>query len=108
MKIVKYTYEQAIDICEKALDLLDIKEFLISKEEVRNIMIDIEDYLDTRRYFYYDTREIDNFMSNYPEIFGENYEIFNYMTDDEFIDYCKKRYPNIRWGNEVIERHWVI
>lgn len=108
MKIVKYTYEQAIDICEKALDLLDIKKFLISEEEVRNIMVDIEDYINTCRYLAYNVEEIDSFMSNYPEIFGQNYEIFNYMTDDEFIDYCKKRYPNIHWGNEVIERHWVI
>lgn len=71
-------------------------------------MVDIEDYIDTRRYLGYDTGEIDNFMFNYPEIFGENYEIFNYMIDDEFINYCKKRYPNIHWQTEIIERHWVI
>ena len=46
-------------------------------------------------------------MKKYPQIFGNPPEIFNYIGQDEFIEYCIKRYPEVRWGHEVIERFWV-
>ena len=46
-------------------------------------------------------------MKQYPEVFSENAELFNYMTDYEFIEYCKKRYPEVIWASEFIERYWV-
>jgi hypothetical protein len=29
------------------------------------------------------------------------------MSQDEFMEYCKKRYPEVKWGYEFIERYWV-
>lgn len=102
----KFSYAKSIDICEKALDMLDVKKFLIQGKEVRNIMWAIEEYYDNPLSI--DTDEIECFMKEYPEVFGENNpEIFNYMTEDEFLNYCRKRYPEIHWNYEFIERHWV-
>ena len=39
----KFSYAKSIDICEKALDMLDVKKFLIQGKEVRNIMWAIAD-----------------------------------------------------------------
>lgn len=40
------TYKESIEICEKALDILDLKKFLISGKEVREVINSIEDYLE--------------------------------------------------------------
>ena len=103
----KYTYVESIEICEKALDLLNVRKFLIKDKSPHEIMWDIEEYYNDPMSI--GTDEIEYFMKEYPEVFGkDNPEIFNYMTDDEFLNYCEKRFPDIRWGYEYVERYWVI
>jgi len=46
-------------------------------------------------------------MYQHINVFGKPPELFNYMTDDEFLEYCQEKYPDIHWGDEFIERHWV-
>ena len=102
----KYNYVESIEICEKALDLIDVRKFLIKDKSPHEIMCDIEEYYNSPMSI--DTYEIEYFMKEYPEIFGEeNPLIFNYMNDDEFLNYCEKRFPDIRWGFEYVERYWV-
>lgn len=101
----KYNYTESIEICEKALDILDIKQFLLIGEEVYDIMHAIEDYVDDGDGE--DIWKVELFMKKYPEIFANPPALFNYMTEDEFLEYCKKRYPEIHWGYECIERYWV-
>lgn len=101
----KFNYTESIEICEKALNLIDIKNFLLHGKDLNEIIQDIENY-------YEDPLsdcpwEVEYFIKEYPEIFGNPPELFNYMTDDEFLEYCKKRYPEVRWGYEYIERYWV-
>ena len=106
MKKDKLGYKESIEITEKALDILDIKKFLIKDKEPHGIMWDIDDYIINTNGE--DARKVEYFMKEYPEVFGNPwFSIFNYMNDDEFIEYCKKRYPEIRWGYECIERYWV-
>lgn len=98
-------YKQGIIITEQALDLLDIKQFLLHGKEVYEVMHMIEDYIgdgDGR-----DIWEVEKFMNDYPQIFGSPPDIFNCMTHDEFMEYCQKRYPEITWVYEYIERYWV-
>ena len=102
-----YNYNECIEICEKALDLIDVKQFLIDGKEPSDIIYDIEEhYVDP---ISDDTYMLEYYMKEYPEIFGEEDPMpFNYMTSDEFIEYCEKRYPDIHWGHEFIEKYWVI
>lgn len=102
---MEYSYEDSIKISQQALDLIDIKKFLISGKEICEVIYNIEDYFENS-----DEEEIQKlkyFMKDYPDIFGKTLELFNYIDDDEFISYCRKRYPDIYWGEEIIERYWV-
>lgn len=105
LKMKEFNYRESIKICEQALDYLDVKKFLRHGCEPNDIMTNLEEYVnahhedDAIRAYY--------FMKQYPEVFSENAELFNYMTDYEFIDYCKKRYPEVIWASEFIERYWV-
>ena len=102
----EFGYKETIEITEKALDILDIKKFLIKDKDPHEIMNDIDDYIEDGDGE--DVWKVEYFMKEYPEIFGDPwFSIFNYMDDDEFITYCKKRYPEIHWGHEFIERYWV-
>ena len=95
-------YIECIDITEKALDMLDIKKFLHENEELSNIMWDIENYIN-----FNNPKELINYMELYPDVFGQYLEIFNYMNDDEFAEYCKRRYKNLTIQEEIIERRWI-
>ena len=101
----EYSYTESIKICEKALDMLNIKSFLIIEEELHNIMRAIEDYIDDGDGE--DIQKVEEFMEQYPEIFHNPPELFNYMTEDEFLGYCQKRFPEIYWGHEVVENYWI-
>ena len=98
------SYEDSIKINKQALDLIDVKKFLISGKDVFDIMYDIRFYISISEDKF---NELKKFMSQYLDIFGTDLDIFNYIDDNEFITYCKKRYPDIHWGEEIIERHWV-
>lgn len=98
-------YEQCINITNQALDLLNVKQFLKKDTEIRDVRWAIEDYIDDGDGE--DVWAVEKFMEQYPQVFGNPPDIFNYMGDDELIEYCIKRYPEIRWGHEVIERFWV-
>ena len=103
----QFTYKETMDTTAEALDLLDIKSFLQKDLELYSIMMDIQDYID---YSYKeDAIAVQNFMKQKYPMFGEylETEIFNWMTGDEFIDYCKKRYPEVKWGYQNIEKYWV-
>lgn len=103
----KFSYAESIEICEKVLDMIPIQTYLGLGLEPNDIMWDIECDLhagikDGR------TLPIYIYMLDYPEIFGDDPpELFNYMTDVEFMTYCQKRFPEIKWGHETIERYWV-
>ena len=59
-------------------------------------MNDIEDDIEIIR----DVYEIKNFMDEHEDIFEGM--IFNWMTADEFLKYCEKRYPQVKWHTEII------
>lgn len=93
-------YKECIEINEQALNKINIKNFLVQGEDIRSIMKTIEEYpLDD---------EVINFMLNYPDIFGNPPNILDFMLDYEFLNYCKRRYPEINWGYELTERYWVL
>ena len=102
----EYNYKESIEITEKALDLLNVKRFLKKDKTSSEIMQDIEDYYCNQSNI--DTYMVEYYMKEYPEIFGNPIDIFNYMTEDEFLSYCQKKYPKVVWGNEIIERNWII
>ena len=104
----KYGYHKSIEICEQALDMLDVKYFLQSGKSVNSIMDELEAYIYNFVAENEDANKVFSFMLEYPEIFCDDPpELFNYMTDDEFLNYCKKRFPEIKWMYECIERYWV-
>lgn len=100
-----YTYLTCLEITEKALDMLDIKKFLQKNIELYDIFWNIKDYIEDGDG--QDVWNVEEYMKQYPSVFDNPPDIFNYMSQDEFMEYCKKRYPEIKWGYEFIERYWV-
>lgn len=107
MKQNNYNYNDSIAICETALDMLPICDYLEIGASINEIMDNIEADIEARAaepqmmnlYLY---------MLDYPEIFYDDPpELFNYMTESEFLMYCQKRFPQIKWGHEIIENYWV-
>ena len=96
-------YKKAIALSYQALDLIpDLKKFFIPNQTVEYIMDEIEDAI----YLYaYAGKPVEKFLQEHHDVFKGM--IFNWLNTYEFLDYCKKRYPEIKWGSEVIERFWV-
>lgn len=103
-------YKKAISITEEALNLIDLRSFLIRGRDLGDIYNLISGYIADP--YNNEANSVKEFMVYYPEVFESSafngYDIFNYMAEDEFLKYCKKRYPEIHWGSEVVERYWVL
>lgn len=98
-------YEKEISLSKQALDIYGkVENFLLPSSELYDIMEEIEDDINMRPKEEY--KELWDFMKEHYEVFHD--DIFNCMSHYEFLDYCKERYPDKRWQEEVIERHWVI
>ena len=97
------TYHEIKEKTYKALDLYpDLKSFLQKDLEVYDIMNAISDDIEINPY---NKKELIDYMEQEKEFFC--YDIFSWISADEFIDYCKERFPEITWGYELIERYWV-
>lgn len=99
-----YTYKESMELTKQALDMLDIKRFLRQGREVFDIVSDIEHYLiiESRE----DLEEFWDYLDLHEDFFKG--EVFNFMTDYEFMEYCEQRYPDIHWQEEIIEKHYVM
>ena len=98
-------YEKAIEITEQLLDMIQVDNWLLPnyhEKDIHDIMWDIEDDIEIIR----DVYEIKNFMDEHEDVFEGM--IFNWMGTDEFLQYCKKRYPQIKWRTEIIERTYIV
>ncbi len=104
--MAKQDYERAMEITEQLLDMIQIDNWLWSnsktKKDIHDIMNDIEDDIEIIR----DVYEIKNFMDEHNDIFKGM--IFNWMGADEFQQYCEKRYPQVKWHTEIIEKTYII
>ena len=99
------TYKELVEISYQALDLYpNLKSFLEKDASFDYIQSAIEFDMETNPY---NKKELFNFMSQYPEVFSKDLELFNYITDYEFIEYCEKRFPDIIWRCEFIEKYWI-
>jgi hypothetical protein len=63
------------------------------------------DSIEDDNYLFYYNPEAKEFFDQHNDVF-QNY-IFNVMDHDEFLDYCKNRYPQYIWRNEIIERNYI-
>jgi 2-methylisocitrate lyase-like PEP mutase family enzyme len=116
MKI--YDWNGAERITKEALDKIDIQAYLVPGVEIIDVIDAIEKQIkfiaateNTTNWEDYmqDYQNAYNFMKQHTDIFTDSAtEIFNCMTDDEFLIYLRNRYPYIRWGCEYIERIYVI
>lgn len=99
-----YTYKESMELTKQALDKLDIKQFLRQGREVFDIVSDIEHYLiiESREYI----EEFWDYLDLHEDFFKG--EVFNFMTDYEFMEYCEQRYPDIHWQEEIIEKYYVM
>lgn len=100
---MSYSYKEILSISYKALDLIpDLKKFFIKSNTIDYIMSDIEDAI----YFHaYAGQPVEKYLEEHKDFFG--WDIFNWLTTEEFLSYCKERFPEIKWGSETIERIWV-
>ena len=96
-------YNEMIELTEHALDLLNIESFLEEDLELQTIIDNIKYAIDIKSENI--SQEFWDFLNSHEDFFRG--DIFNWMTDDEFLNYCKYKYPKIRWHTEVIERHWI-
>ena len=100
---MSYSYEEILSISYGALDLIpDLKKFFIRSNTIDYIMDDIEDAIYLHAYA---GQPVEKYLEEHQDFFKGM--IFNWLGTDEFLRYCKKRFPEIKWGYEVIERIWV-
>jgi len=45
-------------------------------------------------------------MEKYEDFFQG--DIFNWMTEDEFVNYCKTKFPDIKWQSEIVETYTIV
>lgn len=97
------TYREIKEKSYKALDLYpDLKSFLQKDLEAYDIMNNLEEDIENNPN---NKEQLIKYMQEEKNFF--NNDIFNWITEDEFINYCKERFPEITWGYELIERYWV-
>ena len=100
---MKYTYKEIIELSYQALDLIpDLKKFLVKNQTIEYTMDEIEDAIYLRAYA---GQPVEKFMEEHKEFFRGI--IFNWLDVNEFLTYIKKRYPEVKWGSEIIERIWI-
>ena len=98
----KYSYKECLELSYKALDLIpNLKEIFYQSASLDNIMLDIYDAV----YYHAAGQAVEDFLNEHFDFFKGS--IFNWMTDDEFIQYCNSRFPEISWGHRVKEEYWV-
>ena len=98
-----YTYKKIKELNYKALNLYpNLRDFLLSGEEVSDIMDAIEADMKVNPN---DKKELTNFLNENQDFFQGN--LFNWMNEYDFIEYCKDIYADIYWYDELIEKHWV-
>lgn len=96
-------YKELLQIEYDALDLLPIKDFLKKDMEISEIRYAIEEMLNSE--IKAERLEFWNYMDDHEDFFKG--DIFNWMDEDEFLQYCENRFPDIHWGHEIVERYWV-
>ena len=116
MKI--YDWNGAERITKEALDKIDIQKYLVPGVEIIDVIGAIQEQIrfmaateNTANWGDYtqDYQDAYNFMKQHTDVFDDPaIEIFNCMTDSEFLIYLQNRYPYIRWGHEYIERIYVM
>ena len=99
---MKYSYTQGLDLSYQALDLFPVKDFLEQDRTLTEVINIINQELMVNANTY---QKLWNFLEAYEDHFQGN--IFNYMTDYEFLVYCQKHFPDIKWGHEIVDKYWV-
>ena len=97
------TYQETIQKTYKLLDMIDIKSYCNYDLDVQQVMRRIEgDY-------YNASQSADPKVLKYMEENVDFFQwyVFNWIDEFEFIEYCKVRYPEIKWRTEVIEKTYI-
>lgn len=97
-------YNETIDKIYKALDLIpDLEDYLKRGHTLTEIMDSIYEDLEDIRYR---NKEFNAYVKLYPNIFI-NGDIFTGLMEWDFLAYCEKRFPTIKWQHETVETYWV-
>ena len=88
------TWKEEYNITKEFLDTLDIQKIFqegnpLHADEIGDLIYLVEAYVDENNI-------------KLPEIFKG--EVFNFMSDDEFISYLRNRYPNFK-THEVVRTY---
>lgn len=96
-------YKEALKLSYDALDLIpDLKKFFVPNQTIEHIMDEIDDAIYLHAY---SGQPVEKFLEEHYDIFKGM--IFNCLDTYEFLEYIHNRYPDIKWGSEVIERVWI-
>lgn len=97
------TYQEILKETYKLLDMIDIKSYCAPELEGWQIMRKIEgDYYNASPNA--DPRVL-QYMEEHQDFF--QWYVFNWIDECDFIEYCEKRYPEIKWHTEVIEKTYI-
>ena len=97
-----YTYKEIIEKTYKALDFIDLTKYLKKDLKLNIIMSQIENDC----CLYKLPIECHKYINNNLDFF-ENNDIFNWITDYEFLKYCEEKYPNYKWEETTITYYWI-
>lgn len=97
-------YNEILKIEYGALDLYPIKKFLKKDTEIQTIIRAIEDAIETEPHelnpkFWAYMKEYEDFFQN---------DIFNWITEYEFVKYCETRFSDIKWQYETVETYTIV
>lgn len=92
-------WEEELELTYDVLDMIDVRNYVyLGDNNIGTIMSLIQDDYYTRKL----PETACVFIDNHSDYFEDN--VFNYMSETEFLTYCKRRYTNFRYVEDITYR----
>lgn len=93
------SWEQDLALTYDLLDMIDVRSYVyLGDNDAWKVMRHIQNDYETHKL----PEQICAFVNNHPDYF-EGY-VFNYMGEDDFLTYCRRRYTNFRYVEDISYR----
>ena len=92
-------WEKELELTYDVLDMIDVRGYVYRGiTDTYEVMRHIQNDYDTRKL----PEMIYTFINNHPDYF--QYDVFNYMSEEEFLTYCKRRYTHFNYVENITYR----
>ena len=92
-------WEEELALTYDVLDMIDVRGYVyLGDNDAWTVMRHIQDDYDTRTL----PEMICAFIDNHPDYFED--DVFNYMSETDFLTYCKRRYAHFNYVENITYR----